>query len=154
MQRTTFTDTNAMTDEEIDSFLSAPRVARMGTVRSDGSVHLTPVWYLWKDRLIYLVMGAERLHVRNSRRDPRTTICIDADPRLEHGFEAGAQGVTMRCIAEYTTDPALMATIYEEIAEMYGLAGNQAYITARDAEPRVIGILRPERIQSWDFSKG
>lgn len=105
MQRTTFTATNSLTEAEIDAFLSAPRVARMGSVRKDGSVHLTRVWYLWRDRTIYLVMGANRIHVVNARRDNRVSLCIDVDPRLEHGFEAGAHGITMRRLSEYTSDP-------------------------------------------------
>lgn len=154
MQRTTFTDTNQMTDEELDAFLSAPRVARLGSVRKDGSPHVTPVWYLWKHNQIYLLMGVNRVHIKAWRRDPRASICIDIDPRLENGFEAGAMGVTMRCHVELTTDDSVREWFFPEIAELYGVADDPKYVAARDAEPRIIAILTPEVIQSWDFRKG
>ena len=34
-----------MSKEEIETFLSTPRMARMATTTSNGKPHLVPVWY-------------------------------------------------------------------------------------------------------------
>jgi nitroimidazol reductase NimA-like FMN-containing flavoprotein (pyridoxamine 5'-phosphate oxidase superfamily) len=37
----------ALSKEEIESFLSLPRIARLSTVRDDGRPHVVPVWYYY-----------------------------------------------------------------------------------------------------------
>jgi nitroimidazol reductase NimA-like FMN-containing flavoprotein (pyridoxamine 5'-phosphate oxidase superfamily) len=37
----------ALSKEEIEKFLSPPRMARLSTVRDDGRPHVVPVWYYY-----------------------------------------------------------------------------------------------------------
>jgi nitroimidazol reductase NimA-like FMN-containing flavoprotein (pyridoxamine 5'-phosphate oxidase superfamily) len=37
----------ALSKEEIESFLSLPRISRLSTVRDDGRPHVVPVWYYY-----------------------------------------------------------------------------------------------------------
>jgi PPOX class probable F420-dependent enzyme len=65
-----------MSQAEIEEFLRVPRFAIVGTNRINGPPQITPVWYLYEDRLIYLTMLVESVKYRNLRRDPRIGICI------------------------------------------------------------------------------
>lgn len=154
MSRTTVTQSNRMTPEEIDEFLSGRHVARLATIGDDGAARVTPMWYLWRHHKVFLVMSTSRAQLANMRRDPRATICIDEDPRLSDGFSAGAQGVVIRGRTDVTSDPEIRDVVYREIAEVYGVAQNPEYLAARDSEERVIVVITPEKLMSWDFRKG
>ena len=52
-------------------------------------IHLTPIWFTWDGERFRLTLGAGRVHVKNLSRDPRVSILIDEDPRLEQGLAAG-----------------------------------------------------------------
>ena len=142
-----------MTAEELDAFLRQKHVARLATIRNDGSPHLSPIWYVWDEGKIWIIFGATRLRVRNLTRDPRATICIDEDARLEHGFTAGAQGAYCRGSVELTRDAEISERVYRKFMEVYDLVDDPAYVVARDAEDRVIAILTPESWTTWDFTK-
>jgi hypothetical protein len=154
MSKTTVTDENRLSDEDKYAFIDRRLVARIGTVNGRGEAHVTPIWYLWKDGAFYLILGKTRLHLKNMMRDPRATMCIDLDPRIDGTFGDGAQGVVMFCDVELSTSDELRSWLYPEIAEMYGVADDPSYITARDSEERICAILRPNRDFSWDFTKG
>jgi nitroimidazol reductase NimA-like FMN-containing flavoprotein (pyridoxamine 5'-phosphate oxidase superfamily) len=82
LNRTTATKANALSEEERDAFLSEKLIARLGTNRGDGWWHITPIWYVWESGRFYLSLGRSRLHLKNLRRDPHVTLCVDVDPRL------------------------------------------------------------------------
>lgn len=66
-----------MTAEQLTEFLAPPRHAIIATNRVDGPPQLTPVWYIYEDGCMYVSAGAETVKVRNLRRDPNVTICVD-----------------------------------------------------------------------------
>lgn len=62
------------------AFLDEPFPITVGTTRSDGSVQMNPVWYEFRDGLIWLNGGPQRGWVRHLQRDPRLTLLL-MDPR-------------------------------------------------------------------------
>jgi PPOX class probable F420-dependent enzyme len=52
----------------------------IGTTRADGSVHMNPVWYEFRDGLIWLNGGPARDWVRHLQRDARITLLV-VDPK-------------------------------------------------------------------------
>ena len=67
-----------LTQNEIDEFLGTPHHAVVATNRIDGPPQISPVWYLYEEGRIYIVILVESAKYRNLRRDPRISICIDA----------------------------------------------------------------------------
>jgi PPOX class probable F420-dependent enzyme len=69
-----------MTQSDIEAFLNAPRHAILATSRTDGSPQLSPVWYLYEDRCLYISVLAHSAKLKNLRRDPRLGFCVDGGP--------------------------------------------------------------------------
>ena len=70
-------------------YLSRPQVGRTSQHEPRGRVvardaNLVPV----EDGRFYHTLGNSRRHLKNLRRDPHATLCVDVDPRLE-GWPAG-----------------------------------------------------------------
>ena len=52
------TEARGLTREEIDRFLAAPVVARLATVRLDGSLYVVPVWQQWDGESMWIIPRA------------------------------------------------------------------------------------------------
>ncbi len=66
-----------MTQQELDDFLSAPRVAVISTVDTAGRPRQAAIWYHWEDGAAYLFTARSSLKWRNLERDPHASLCID-----------------------------------------------------------------------------
>jgi PPOX class probable F420-dependent enzyme len=62
------------------AFLEEAFPITVGTTRSDGSVQMNPLWYEFRDGLIWLNGGPQRGWFVHMRRDPRVTLLL-VDPR-------------------------------------------------------------------------
>ncbi|MFJ3234707.1 PPOX class F420-dependent oxidoreductase [Streptomyces sp. NPDC086787] len=75
-----------MTDEEWRAFVSdGTRTGKLSTVRSDGSPHVAPVWFLLDGDDVVFNTGKETVKGRNLARDGRVALCVD-DERAPYGF--------------------------------------------------------------------
>ena len=69
-----------LTEQEIDEFLDERgHLARIATVRADGSPSVVPVWFLYEGGKIHITPRKHSEFGRNLRRDPRTAITIDEE---------------------------------------------------------------------------
>ena len=137
-----------MTADGIAAFLAPPRHAVIATNRADGPPQLTPVWYLYEDGRMYISAGVNTVKVRNLRRDPQVTVCVDGghpDARyvilqgtvtiVEPGEEQQEE-MRWRIIRHY----------HEEEAE-----ARRYYESMRDSLS-VLLVLQPDRMISQDFN--
>ena len=67
----------AIMDSQILEFLQADRHAILATKGRHGAPQLTPVWYIYEDGVIYVSAQTRTVKIKNLRRDPTVTICID-----------------------------------------------------------------------------
>ena len=69
-----------LTQAEIDELLTERgHLARIATVRADGSPSVVPVWFLYERGRIHITPRKHSEFGRNLRRDPRTAITIVKD---------------------------------------------------------------------------
>ena len=74
---------------QAERFLGGRHIAVLTTVNADGTPLQTPIWYLYRDHLIYMRTAEESTKARNIRRDPRVSLCVQ-DERPPY------RGVTVR----------------------------------------------------------
>jgi PPOX class probable F420-dependent enzyme len=144
-----------MSPERLDAFLrGTPRNAILGTTRADGYPQVTPVWFWWEDGVVRFELGESRVHYRNLRRDPRATVLVEADYRIERGWQAGAQGVMFSGPVDVIEDERVRARYSELMADHYfgADATDPDFLAAVDDERFFHCILRPERTVSWDWT--
>ena len=147
----TATAQNVMTPAEVAAFLAEPREARLATVRDDGDVHLTPVWYLAEpDGRLLVFLEGRRLHLANLRRRPRATLLVDEDARPRGG--QGAHAASFRCAVAVVDDPSLVDPARERLIRRY--RGLDAALPRTPGTSYAMCVLTPEHVSAWDFAKG
>lgn len=152
--KSTATPENAMTREEVDARLASTARAHLASFRADGMIHLTPIWFTWDGSVFRLTLGAGRVHLKNLAADPRVTILVDEDPRLEHGLAAGAWAIECRGTAELSTDEDLIRDVtHRALVKALGEADAEAYTEPLMAEGRTIVTITPGTWHTWDYNK-
>jgi PPOX class probable F420-dependent enzyme len=141
-----------MSPDEIEAFLAGSLVARLATLREDGTPHLTPVWFVYERGIFYFTLGQRRRHLRNLRRDPRATLLVDVDERVRDGAGGDVRAVMIRGTATIDATP--------EVVAAYGARIDARYVAPDDdasddvlAETYELVALTPTSTLSWDFSK-
>jgi len=127
----------------------------MATYRPDGMIHLTPIWYHWTGEVFQLTLGAGRIHLKNLAKDPRVSILIDEDPRMEEGIGAGAWAIMCRGHATLSQDEDLIReATHAVLSNSLGKADADQYAEPVMAEGRTIVTITPQDWLTWDYNKG
>src|SRR3990170_2448844 len=65
-----------MSKRERERFLAGRHVAVLVTIGNDGCPVPTPIWYLYRDGLLYFRTDSDAAKVENIRRDPHVAVCV------------------------------------------------------------------------------
>jgi PPOX class probable F420-dependent enzyme len=66
--------------DEVRSFLGERRCAVLATHDPDGSIHLTPIWFLFEDDSFYFESSSTSRKVENIVRSSSGSVVVDARP--------------------------------------------------------------------------
>lgn len=141
-----------MNPDVLDEFLQQPHVGVIATLRRDGLPYTVPVWWLWKDGVVWLTGTYSRVWCQQLLHDPRASLCIEAlAPVAGHvGFDGRAEACELPGFDIWP--------ISRELAEKYvgrGDANNtdavDVFFTNMRTEPRLLFRLVPETIRAIDM---
>ena len=140
-----------MDSEEIAEFIEEQKSLQVGTINSDGSIHLSTLWFAVVDDLIVFETYTSSQKVVNLERDPRITVL------LEDGLEYNnLRGVMIKGVANLVSEPTEVKEIAREVIKR-----NQPEIpdemlddaAASLAVKRTVVTVIPEKVVSWDHRK-
>ena len=140
-----------MDAEEIAEFIEEQKSLQVGTINSDGSIHLSTLWFAVVDDLIVFETYTSSQKVVNLERDPRITVL------LEDGLEYNnLRGVMIKGTANLVSEPTEVKQIAREVIKR-----NQPEIpdemlddaAASLAVKRTVVTVIPEKVVSWDHRK-
>lgn len=142
-------ETGKLSQQEIDSFLSKPIIARIATSSSDTHrPHVVPVWFSWDGKSIWISSYRSTKKVEDLKTNPYCSIVID---EAESGVDF--QAVVLEGKAEFVEQPA--DQVKEKITHIYTHYLGPAGVLASDPQewindPENLLIkLTPEKIISW-----
>lgn len=140
-----------MTDEEAQAFLEAGRDLQVASINPDGTPHLVTMWYAVLDGEPAFWTYAKSQKIVNLRRDPRLTVLVATGERYEE-----LRGVSIAGRAELIDDRDAVQRYGETVYQRYwGPIDDDAVregVRAMGAK-RVVVVVKPEKIVSWDHSK-
>jgi PPOX class probable F420-dependent enzyme len=64
--------------DSVREFLNGRHYATLATLNEDGSMHLTPVWYLFEDECLFVESAASDRKVRNILARPQASLVVDS----------------------------------------------------------------------------
>lgn len=127
---------------EHEAFLRTQIHAIVATLQPDGMPQLTPNWYWWDGERFWISTLDWTVKVRNLKRDPRITLCIDSGKRRENYVQVfGTAEVIEGDVRETTLD---LIRKYEPTEE-----ASQRHWEEIKAD-RVLIVVTPTRMQ-WRY---
>ena len=72
-----YSQSPALTKEEIDKFLQKGNIARICSINKDGTIHAVPVWFDYDNGKIIIGTPKTSRRVRNIKRNNNVTVLID-----------------------------------------------------------------------------
>jgi nitroimidazol reductase NimA-like FMN-containing flavoprotein (pyridoxamine 5'-phosphate oxidase superfamily) len=143
----------AMSKEEIEKFLSVPRIARMATI-NNGKPHVVPVWYYYDGTSINVTVTKDTRKAKNLKKNPNVSIAIDViEGEPEDISFLNGRAVIIEGVAEMRDDidGSFARRMYERYVGKNAL--NTPMVQFSINMPRQVLVIRPMKIMSWDISK-
>jgi general stress protein 26 len=76
-------------DPALQPLLQGRYIATLGTENSDGSIHLTAVWYLFEEGCLFVATSSRSRKARNIAARPKAALMVDVrKPGAERGVNA------------------------------------------------------------------
>ncbi len=137
-----------MSPAQRDRFLRGRHVAVLVTTDDAGRPVPTPIWYMYREGLLYFRTEEASAKVANVRRDPRVSVCVQEE-------RPPYKAVIVHGTAEVQDDPGWLA---DEMPAHYlgfigGIGYKQAAQGAIEGGPPVAIVVTPERYATWDYTE-
>jgi PPOX class probable F420-dependent enzyme len=141
-----------MTEEEVRGFLEQSRTATLATIGPTGHPHLVAMWYGLVDGRICFETKAKSQKVLNLRRDPRLSVSVEAGATYDQLRGVAVEGTAE--IVEDTTSDLYWATGISVFERYQGPYSEQMRpFVETMMHKRVVVVLHPSRVRSWDHRK-
>lgn len=134
-------------EQEVETFLKRLLLARFCSLNADGSIHATPIYYLYQDGEFLFGTQVKAHKIQNILRDKRVTVLIDAEaPVLQTVLVYGEAELDFEDVLEKRVK--ILERYFEDPAEARAFAQRLA-----NAWETVIIHVRPTKVVSVDYSK-
>jgi PPOX class probable F420-dependent enzyme len=139
-----------MSEEEVLALLDECGRAQVATFNPDGSAHLVPLSLMQFDGRLAFWTDPASQKVKNLRRDPRITCLIETGNRFD---EFRAVQITGRAAVVDDLDTSVRAGEALFARHIGPLGDDMKAYVAGLAPNRVVIVVEPERVVSWDHRK-
>ena len=136
-----------LTPEQVDKLLAGPIIARLATVKPDGSPYLVPVWEYWEDGAMYIIPREKSRFMEYIKNEPRVAVSCADDVDPDH------PRILIEGTAEIVEGPVKMAgrvlEIAREMVVRYAGEPGLAYLESTIDNPRYLLKITPDKMTTW-----
>lgn len=144
-------DAIRMNEDEILALLDECQSLQVATLDKDGAPHLTTVWFAYRDGTYLFETYGKSQKVVNLRRDPRVAVLAEQGTSYDQ-----LRGVSVQGRAEVIDEAEPLLRMMKVIVARNHKGLSDAEVTAiaaSMAEKRVVVVVRPDKVISWDHRK-
>lgn len=131
------------------AYLARQKTIRLATVNEDGSIHMSPLYYVIHDKRILLPVDAAMRHADNVEAGRPLTALVDSGDEY-----ATVHGVRIHGTLRQVSDAKLSDLVDELIFEKYFYIGHpyaESYFKYRAASGRKVFELIADKMVGWDM---
>jgi PPOX class probable F420-dependent enzyme len=123
-------------------------VVEVATTLLDGSPHVVPLWFVWRDEALYVSARRTSATWRNVERDPRVALTFHQGKRWNELTGAVLHGRADPLSPAHPSLGGVMSSWYEKYRSLLG--GEAFRRFAEQVEDPGMLRVRPERLSHWD----
>jgi PPOX class probable F420-dependent enzyme len=129
-------------------FLNGRHYATLATLNEDGSIHLTPVWYLFEDERFFVSTASSALKARNILARPEASLVVDS--RRKQGDERWVSAAGTAEVIRGNRSEEIYLKILRRYVTKAGLEDPRVGPVFAAAGEVIISIT-PRLWQSWEL---
>jgi PPOX class probable F420-dependent enzyme len=142
-----------LTEAEQAELLEQERIVVVSSLGPRGWPHSMPMWFLVRDREIWIWTYGKSQKVKNLERDPRATLLVEAGEEYTE-----LRGIQIEAEAELIGDTPRVAEFGKDLTIRYtegieSVEGDAAAALEAQAAKRVAIRFRAVRTATWDHRK-
>jgi PPOX class probable F420-dependent enzyme len=144
-------DAIRMSEAEIVAFLDECKSLQVATLDASGAPHLTTVWFAVQGGAFLFETYGKSQKVVNLRRDPRIAVLCEKGENYDQ-----LRGVSVQGTAEIVEGGERLLELMQVIVDRNhpGMTADQvAEIATNMAKKRVVVVVKPDKVISWDHRK-
>ena len=129
-----------------DEFLKTQKILRLSTIGKNNFPHITPVWYMFSGKKIYIGTDTKSQKIKNIQKNNHVSFCVDVGVNSPDIYGVLGQG-----IANLILEMPKTKTIAKKILLKYfkTLENKSAKQLLEDTEC-IIEII-PQKISTWNY---
>ena len=129
-----------------DEFLKTQKILRLSTIGKNNFPHITPVWYMFSGKKIYIGTDTKSQKIKNIQKNNHVSFCVDVGVNSPDIY-----GVMGKGIANLILEMPKTKTIAKKILLKYfkTLENKSAKQLLEDTEC-IIEII-PQKISTWNY---
>ena len=129
-----------------DEFLKTQKILRLSTIGKNNFPHITPVWYMFSGKKIYIGTDTKSQKIKNIQKNNHVSFCVDVGVNSPDIYGVMGQG-----IANLILEMPKTKTIAKKILLKYfkTLENESAKKLLEDTEC-IIEII-PQKISTWNY---
>lgn len=125
-------------------------VVHVATTRADGSPHVVPLWFVWREEAVYVSCRRESATWRNVERDPRVSLTFHRGRTWKELAGVVVSGRAEPLVPEHPALRAIMSGWFEKYRLLLAGGGFRDY--AEQVESPGMLRVRPARLAWWDHA--
>jgi PPOX class probable F420-dependent enzyme len=125
-------------------------VVHLATTRPDGSPHVVPLWFVWREEAVYVSCRRDSATWRNAEHDPRVALSFSTGRSWREYAGLLLIGRAEPLVPEHPALRGVMSQWFEKYRPM--LSGGAFRDYAEQVESPGILRVRADRIASWDHA--
>ncbi len=125
-------------------------VVHVATTRADGSPHVVPLWFVWREEGVYVSCRRDSATWRNVERDPRVALSFDRGRAWRDYAGIELLGRAEPLVPEHPALRGVMSAWYEKYRLLLSGGGFRDY--ADQVESPGMLRVRAERLATWDHA--
>jgi len=129
-----------------DEFLKSQKILRLSTIGKNNFPHITPVWYMFSGKKIYIGTDTKSQKIKNIQKNNHVSFCVDVGVNSPDIYGVMGQG-----IANLILEMPKTKTIAKKILLKYfkTLENKSAKQLLEDTEC-IIEII-PQKFSTWNY---
>ena len=131
------------------AYLLRQKTMRIASINEDGTLYLSPLWYVIHDKRILIPIDAAGRQADNFGAGRQMTALVDSGDEY-----ATVHGVRILGSMSLVTDRAILAKVDELLFDKYFYVGHpyaESYFQFGTAAGRKVFELKPEKMIGWDM---
>jgi PPOX class probable F420-dependent enzyme len=125
-------------------------VVHVATTRRDGSPHVVPLWFVWREEGVYVSCRRDSATWRNVENDPRVSLAFHSGRKWRELAGVVLSGRAEPLVPEHPALRGVMSAWFEKYRLLLSGGGFRDY--AEHVESPGMLRVRPERIVGWDHA--